>query len=164
MPLNKEVIGKKYDSDPFQIEEDQGIFYALAYNEDNDAYFDRRREGGIITPPMYAVKYGAGPTASIIFDEQTGMDFNFVVHYTQEFEWLKPVRPDDMIKSVGEITHIDVRKKGGILGWTIVSTNQKGEKVAVAKWEFFDRSAGSDDAPEKKFEKVAPVKFFSLRR
>jgi len=148
MPLNEKVIGKKYSSGPVTINRHESIYYALSYNEDNDAYFDNRREGGIIVPPMFAVNYAVGPTAEIMFDEEVGLNMMMVVHYSQEFEWLKPVKPDDVIKTEGIITHIHVREKGAILGWETSSFNQHDEKVLISRWEFYDRSAGSGQPTE----------------
>ena len=159
MPLNEKVIGKKYTSDPVKISQHESIYYALAYNEDNDAYFDNRRPGGIIAPPMYAVFYGAGPTAQIIFDAEIGMNMMFVVHYSQYFEWLKPVKPGDEVISEGTITHITVKEKGSILGWETVTKNQHGDVVVKAKWEFFDRSAGGGKPDEKTEAEYSPKAF-----
>lgn len=157
MPLNEKVIGKKYKEDePFTITAHESMYYGLAYNEENDAYFDNRREGGIIAPPMYAVRYTSMPTAHIILDQEVGMNMMMVVHYSQEFEWLKPIKPGDKIVSEAVITHIDVRQKGGILGWEIVSKNQHGEVVINSKWEFFDKSAGSGEPDEKKKQLTEP--------
>lgn len=158
MPLNEKVIGKRYQTDPVEIKAHESIYYALAYNEENDAYFDGRREGGIIAPPMYAVNYAAGPVAKIIFDQEIGMNFTMVVHYSQELHWIKPVRPGDRLTTEGVITHIEVRKKGGILGWETITKNQQGEEMVRAKWEFFDRSAGSESAEEQKRTSAEPGK------
>ena len=151
MPLNEKIIGKKYPADvPREITQHETIYYALAFNEDNDAYFDNRREGGIIAPPMYAVNYTGMPTGSISLDPETGMNFAAVVHYTQEFEWIIPVKPGDMIKSEAVITHVEAKEKGGILGWEVISRNQNDETVVKSKWEFFDRSAGTGKPDEKR--------------
>ncbi|MDY6934674.1 MAG: MaoC/PaaZ C-terminal domain-containing protein [Spirochaetota bacterium] len=150
MPLNEEVIGREYSSDDaVEITAHESIYYALAYNEDNDAYFDNRREGGIITPPMYAVNYTGGGMGQVLMDPDTGMNFGAMVHYSQEFEWFIPVKPGDKIKSSAKITHIDVREKGSILGCEISGVNQNGETVTKAKAEFFDRSAGSGKPDER---------------
>ncbi|MCX5847972.1 MAG: MaoC/PaaZ C-terminal domain-containing protein [Deltaproteobacteria bacterium] len=156
MALNEKVIGKKYSVPPVEISAHESIYYALAYGDDNDAYFDNRREGGIIAPPMYAVKYASGPVVEIIMDQEVGLNFMMVVHYSQEFEWLKPVKPNDSIKTEGVIKKIEIKEKGSILGWETISTNQNGEIVLKANWEFFDRSAGSG-IPEEKKEEEAQV-------
>jgi acyl dehydratase len=158
MPLNPKVVGKRYKCDPFEVTMHETIYYALATNDDNDAYFDNRRPGGIIAPPMYGVRYTAEPTAKIIMDEETGLNFATVVHYCQEFTWLKTIKPGDMLTTEGVITIVEVRKKGGVLGWETESFNQKGEKVVLSKWEFFDRSAGDPNAVEAKRSSPTPGK------
>ena len=155
MPLNEAAIGKTYTTEPFEVTDHEGIFYALGYNEDNDAYFDKRREGGTIIPPMYAVKYMIEAVAKVIMDQDTGMNMAMVVHYTQEFDWIKPVKAGDKISSECKITGIEVKQKGGVLKWEIVSKNQKDEIVTKSKWSFFDRSAGSGE-PDVRPEAVEP--------
>ncbi len=77
MPLNEKVVGKKYVAkDPIEITAHESIYYALAYNEDNDAYFDNRRAGGIIAPPMYATNYALAPVVQLLFDQETGARLN----------------------------------------------------------------------------------------
>ncbi|MDD5712728.1 MAG: MaoC/PaaZ C-terminal domain-containing protein [Smithellaceae bacterium] len=163
MALNEKVIGKKYSTPPEEITQHESIYYGLAYGEDNDAYFDNRREGGVIAPPMYAVKYAAGPVAQIIFDNEVGLNFMMVVHYSQEFEWLLPVKPKDVITTEGVIHKIETKEKGGILGWQTISKNQNGDIVTKATWEFFDRSAGSGIPEDKKDEepKIGDILFTS---
>jgi acyl dehydratase len=154
MPLNEKVVGKKYNSDPFEVSQHEAIYFALGYNEDNDAYFDNRRQGGIIATPMYAAAYGAGPIPAVLSDPESGLDFTMVVDYSRELHWFKPVRPGDTITSEATVTHVETRENGGILGWEIVSKNQRGEVVVVAKWEHFDRGAGKPGAarPPKESE------------
>jgi acyl dehydratase len=159
MPLNEKVVGKKYKSDSIKISQHESIYYALAYNEDNDAYFDNRRQGGIIAPPMYAVFYAAGPTAQLMFDAEIGINMMFVVHYSQYFEWIKAVKPGDEVTSEGTITHITVKEKGSILGWETVTKNQHDDIVVRAQWEFFDRSAGSGKPDGKTGEEAIPSQF-----
>lgn len=157
MPLNEKVIGKKYiDEDVFEITAHESIYYGLAAGEENNAYYDNRREGGIIAPPMFAVRYAANPVAKIVLDPEVGLNFTMVVHYTQEFEWVKPVKPGDKVKNEAEITHIDVRENGGVLGWKTITRNQNGEEVVISKWEFFDRSAGREGAGKPKRDAGEP--------
>ncbi|HSV96806.1 MAG TPA: MaoC/PaaZ C-terminal domain-containing protein [Spirochaetota bacterium] len=157
MPLNEKVVGKKYQSKGgIDITAHESIYYALAYNEDNDAYFDNRRPGGIIAPPMYAVNYALAPVVDLLFDQETGMNVMMMVHYSQEFEWLLPVKPKDKVKSELTISGIETREKGGILAWQSVCANQNGEVVVKATGEFFDRSAGSGQPDVKKDEKIIP--------
>ena len=157
MPLNEKVIGKKYKVEtPIEITQHEGIYYALGYNEDNDAYYDNRRPGGLVIPPMYATKYSATVVGEVLFDKETGMNLAMMVHYTQKFNWKTPAKPGDKIYTEGTIPKIEVREKGGILYVATVSKNQKGEIVNEAEWSFFDRSAGSGKPDEKKSTEATP--------
>ncbi|HNV45755.1 MAG TPA: MaoC/PaaZ C-terminal domain-containing protein [Spirochaetota bacterium] len=159
MPLNKDIVGKSYTAEPTEVTAHGSIFYALAYNEDNDAYFDGRREGGIIAPPMYAVYYAGRPIVNIMNDPETGMNMQKVVHWSQEYEWLRPVRPGDVIRTEAVITHVTVRRFGGLLGWETVSRNQRDEEVVKTKWEFFDLSAGDRSVSDPRERPQRPAEF-----
>ena len=157
MPLNEKVVGKKYPvSGPIEITAHESIYYGLAYNEDNDAYFDNRRPGGIIAPPMYAVNYASGPIGNMLFDQETGMNVMMMVHYSHEMEWLLPVKPGDKITTEGKISGIEIKERGGILAMELVAKNQDGKVVVRSVGEFFDRSAGSGKPDGKKEEKMVP--------
>ncbi len=157
MPLNKEVVGKKYSlSSPFDITDHEGIYYALAYNEDNDAFFDKRRNGGTIIPPMYAVRYMGESVEHVLHDKETGMNFSMMVHHSQEFEWFTPVKAGDKIVSRAEIAGIETGRLGSILRCSVESKNQDGSIVATSVWSFLDRSAGSDKAPIERPWRMKP--------
>ena len=80
MPLNDRIIGKKYPpSKPFEVTDYEGMYYALAYNEDNDVYFDKRRREGTIIPPMYAVKYMLESASQVVLDQEIGINMDMMV-------------------------------------------------------------------------------------
>ena len=141
MPLNPAIIGKEYQSGPFTVIGHESIYYALAVGDDNPAYFDPRRQGGIIAPPMYAAKYAHDPVDQIKADPEVGLNLEMLVHYAQEFHWLRPVRPGDRITSQATITNIEERENGAVLGIDVVCANQEGQLVVEARWELFDRIA-----------------------
>lgn len=157
MALNKEIVGKKYQlSAPFEVTAHEGIYYALAYNEDNDTYFDDRRGGGSMIPPMYAVRYMGESIEQVLHDTETGLNFSMMVHHSQEFEWLLPVRAGDKIVSRAEITGVETGRLGGVLRCSVESENQKGSLVVKSVWSFLDRSAGLDKAPLERPWKMKP--------
>jgi acyl dehydratase len=146
MPLNKDTIGRRYAAPPFAVERRDTILFALACGEDNAAYFDERREGGIIAPPMFAARFARVPVTRVTADPEVGLRYAAVVHYSQRFQWLSPVRPGDVITSEAVVTHVDIRENGGVLGIEVGSCNQRGEPVVRAAWELFDKSAGAPGA------------------
>ncbi len=146
MTLNPKRLNKPYTGAPFEIDKREALFFALACGEDNAVYFDDRCEGGVIVPPMFAVRYAHGPVSRIIRDPEVGINAGAIVHYSQSFRWLAPVRPGDTIYSEAAVTHITTQKKGGIIGISVRARNQRSEPVVEAVWELFDKSAGAEGA------------------
>ena len=77
--LNKDVIGKEYPAFEMDTNVHDSIYYALATNDPNPWYINGAREGGIIVPPMFAVRYGTGCMAGAM--AEMGNDFyKFLLH------------------------------------------------------------------------------------
>ncbi len=55
MPLNQACVGREYPPVTINVTLDAIQKYARAYNDDNAAFFDASRAGGIIAPPMFGV-------------------------------------------------------------------------------------------------------------
>ncbi|MBN2042083.1 MAG: MaoC family dehydratase N-terminal domain-containing protein [Spirochaetes bacterium] len=146
MSLNVKAAGKTYSPcAPFEITDHDSMYYALAYNEDNDFYFDKRKNEFAVSPPMFAVRYMGESVVDVLNDLEVGLNFGAMLHYAQEFEWLNPVKAGDRIVSRAKIGSIEPGKSGGILRCEVESRNQDDEAVAKAVWSFLDRSAASPD-------------------
>ena len=55
MPLNIACVGREYPPVTINVTLDAIQKYARAYNDDNPAFFDASRAGGIVAPPMFGV-------------------------------------------------------------------------------------------------------------
>jgi acyl dehydratase len=164
MPLNENVVGKRYTTPPFKVSRRDALFFALACGEDNGAYFDEQRTGGIIAPPMYAAVYGHGPVAAIVRDKTVGLDFDVRIHFAQTYHWLVPVKPGDEIINQAVITGIETRENGGLVEFDVESVNQRGEIVVNASWSLFDKSAGASGAGRPLRTKRPPSKALWIAR
>jgi hypothetical protein len=60
MPLNTACVGREYPPVTINVTLDALQKYARAYNDDNPAFFDANRSGGIIAPPMFGVHCNVG--------------------------------------------------------------------------------------------------------
>jgi acyl dehydratase len=96
--------------------------------------------GGIIAPPTFCVRFAMQPFARACADPALGIDLVKLLHGEQAFELAEPVRPGDVIETVGEI--VEVRQKGGMDFLTVktTSTNQHGRVVVVGRWRAVVRS------------------------
>jgi len=152
--LNKDVIGKEYPPAEMGIEQHETIYYAAGTDDINPWYVDGVREGGIIAPPMYAVKYGGTAIANVMFDKEVGEGFMaFLVHGEQEIEWYKAVRPGQKVKTTGKVADIQDKGTGQLLvveSRTVMADS--GEDVCKQSFNFFVRGYGPMEKKEKKAE------------
>jgi acyl dehydratase len=90
--------------------------YAAATGDDNPVYFDDRRAGGLIAPPMLAVAL-TWPISSNISDYLERKDFPgdvlmAQVHYTERLDFHRPIRPGDRLTIKGLIAGIQPHRAG----------------------------------------------------
>ncbi|HSN91228.1 MAG TPA: MaoC family dehydratase N-terminal domain-containing protein [Anaeromyxobacteraceae bacterium] len=92
------------------------------------------RHGGLIAPPAFATAFAIQPFAVACSDPELEVNVLRLVHGEQEFEFLEPIRPGDVIATVGEITRIQERGNLDFLEVTTESTNQRGRLVVRGVW------------------------------
>ncbi|MHA2603282.1 MAG: FAS1-like dehydratase domain-containing protein, partial [Candidatus Thorarchaeota archaeon SMTZ1-83] len=79
--LNREYIGKMYNSGPHIVDEESIRHYALATNDQNPLYLDEERSGELIAPPIYPVVFIPMLLEQLVEDgEAMGLDILRVVH------------------------------------------------------------------------------------
>jgi acyl dehydratase len=153
--LNKKTIGKEYPPIDAPIDLHETIYYAVGTNDPNPWYLDGIREGGVIAPPMYSVKYGGAPLAQVIFDKEIGEGyFAFLVHGEQDIRWHKALKPGQKVKTAGKVKDIVDKASGQLLIMSTTTTlADSGEKVCEQEFIFFVRGYGP---LEKKGKEVEP--------
>ena len=145
MPLNKALVGKKYDAITWNVTAEATKKYAQAYNEDNPWFLDEKRPGGIIAPPMYGVVYSFEAMSKPAGDSELGMEPEMLlrlVHGEEDLTFIRPVRPGDVITTVPFIQTIEERGTGEVFVIGMTSKNQKGEDVQKGSATIFIRGRG----------------------
>ncbi|MGB8930488.1 MAG: MaoC family dehydratase N-terminal domain-containing protein [Anaeromyxobacteraceae bacterium] len=99
--------------------------------------------GGLVAPPSFAATFAIEPFAAACNDPALGIDVVRLVHGDQEFEWLGPIRPGDVLTTTGEITSLRVRGPLDFVEVTTTSVNQRGELVVRGVWTAIVRSGGA---------------------
>ena len=139
MAIDIRHVGRRYG--PFQstVCADQIEAFALVVAGGVPGYFgsaehEPRPFSTLAAPPTFGVTFAMRPFALACTDPELGLDLLRLLHAEQEFEHGAPVRPGDVLTTVGEI--VDVRSRG-LLDFLTVRTetvNQVGERVLVARW------------------------------
>ncbi|MHB8384403.1 MAG: FAS1-like dehydratase domain-containing protein, partial [Candidatus Binataceae bacterium] len=106
MPLNSACVGRQYPPITSDVTADAIAAYARAYNEDNPAFFDASRPGGIVAPPMFGVVVTWTSVMGAVTDSEVGADLLRLVHGEQDMQFFAPIRPGDKITSRAKIISI----------------------------------------------------------
>ncbi|UCD77460.1 MAG: MaoC family dehydratase N-terminal domain-containing protein [Desulfobacterales bacterium] len=116
MELDPQFAGARMR--PYQVDVNwrRTTNYAAAVGDDNPHYFDDRRPGGLIAPPMLAAAL-TWPISSSIGDYLEFKDFPgevllTQVHYSERLDFHRPVRPGDRLTINGLIAGILPHRAG----------------------------------------------------
>jgi acyl dehydratase len=142
MPLNRDCIGREYPPVTTQVTLDAIQNYARAYNDDNPAYFDASRPGGIIAPPLFGVVVTWESVMKAMGDADLHADLLRLVHGEQDMEFIAPIKPGDVISSSSKILSIDTKATGETM--TIeLSANREGAPIEKILFGVFIRGGGN---------------------
>src|SRR5215813_7673179 len=150
MPLNKSCIGKEFAPVTTEVTAAAMQEYARAYNEDNPAFFDAARLGGLVAPPMFAVVVTWNSTLNAVMDPELGADLLRLVHGEQDMWFQAPIRPGDRITSRAKIAAIETKATGETISVELAAVNQNGVAVNHSVFSAFIRGAGGARARERR--------------
>ncbi|HVA81140.1 MAG TPA: MaoC/PaaZ C-terminal domain-containing protein [Candidatus Binataceae bacterium] len=142
MPLNKACVGREYPPVTTTVTADATRAYARAYNDDNPAFFDAQRAGGIVAPPMFGVVVTWTSVMNAVMDPEVGADLLRLVHGEQEMRFIAPIRPGDMITSRAKIISIETKATGEAMAVELAADNQNGQPVQRIVFGVFIRGGG----------------------
>src|SRR5271170_7459845 len=141
MPLNNACVGREFPAVTTDVTLDALQRYARAYNDDNPAFFDANRAGGIIAPPMFGVTVTWGALMKAMMEPDLHVDLLRLVHGEQDMEFPNPIRPGDVITARAKVLSIDSKSTG-----EPTAANQKGQPVQKTHFMIFIRGARNRDA------------------
>jgi acyl dehydratase len=163
MAINRELIGKSFGPVDGEVVKREAIYYALATNDYNEAYINSARPGGTVAPPLYAVSkdIGAKGILEVLKEPTLGLNWTYVVHGEQYFEWLKTLIPGVKLKSTATIKDIIDKGTGELLEIKVDSTDEDGELVVSQVIGFFERwpDAKREKKPVEEKKKVPKIFF-----
>jgi acyl dehydratase len=142
--IDHKFIGKEYPTTVYEIGREKMKEYANAINDPSPYYVEKEfgEKSGHrdnIAPPLFASVYNLMGCANMFMDPELKINFAMLVHGEQEFEWLKPVKPGDVITTTGKIADIAEKGNNDVVVYEARSTNQDGEAVTVGRATFVIR-------------------------
>ncbi len=149
MPLNKSCVGKTYPPVTTEVTLDAIQKYARAYNDDNPAFFDANRPGGIVAPPMFGVTVSWNALMTAVMDPNLQADLLRLVHGEQDMEFTNPIRPGDIISASAKIISIETKASGETMTVELDASNQAGQSVQKILFSAFIRGGRNRDAESR---------------
>jgi acyl dehydratase len=146
MPLNKACVGREYPPVTVTLTADAMQKYARAYNDDNLAFFDVSRAGGIVAPPMFGVVVTWDALMKAMMDSELNVDLLRLVHGEQDMEFPTPMHPGDVITATAKIASIESKTTGETMTVELKASNQDGQPVQKTHFIIFIRGSRSRDA------------------
>ena len=142
--IDHKFIGKEYPATEYEIGREKMKEYASAVQDTNPLYHDREagknsKYGDNIAPPNFAAVYNLMGCAQMFFDPDLGLNMAMLVHGEQEFEFIKPVKPGDVITTNGKIEDISEKGNNDLVVYEGRSVNQDGEVVTIGRATFVIR-------------------------
>ncbi len=145
MAVDKKFIGKKYPPVEYEVCKEKIKEYATAIGDLNPLYFDEAKAKespykGIVAPPMFVVVYAKDVLSQALFDHDMSLDVAMLVHGEQEYEFIEPVRPGDVIVTEGYISDIyEKSDKDFVVVGSISKRKSDNGIVSKGKWTFVIR-------------------------
>jgi acyl dehydratase len=140
MPLNGACVGKQYRAAAAsEVTLDAIQKYARAYKDDNPAFSDANRPGGIVAPPMFAVAVTWDALMLVVTDPEVQVDLIRLVHGEQDMEFFRPIRPGDLIDTTAKILSIETKATGEAMVVELEATARGGDPVQKTLFNAFIR-------------------------
>jgi acyl dehydratase len=158
MPLNKACVGREYAPVTTSVTLDAIQNYARACNDDNPAFFDANRPGGIIAPPMFGVTVTWDALMKAMMDPDLHVDLLRLVHGEQDMEFPNPIRPGDVITAFAKVTSIETKATGETMTVELNAANQDRQPVQKTLFIVFIRGARNREAAPAEPRAIDPVR------
>lgn len=151
MTLDQSFVGREYPpTSPYEVGREKIREFAEAIKDDSPLYRDREaaKAAGypdVIAPPTFAVLVSMRAHDVIVDDPELGLDYDRLVHGSQEFTHYRPVGVGDRLVAVVHVD--DIRSRGGNDFLTVRAElgTPEGEPVCTAHSMFVVRGEPEED-------------------
>jgi len=132
--LNRDFLGKEYNTEPQLVTQESIRQYALATNDKNPRYLNPETDVELVPPPLYSVVFLPAILEQLVEDSEE-MDLNIlrVVHAGHKMTWKEVIRAGDQIHTTTKIINMEQRGVNDILDMQI---HCKREETIVVEMEF----------------------------
>jgi hypothetical protein len=135
MPLNRELIGKEYESIAFEVDRERVVQFADAIGDPDPRY----RAEEPIAPPTFSTVMQIATGGQVVLDEELGLDYTRVVHGEQEYVIERPLRAGDSLTARPRIADIYAKGPNEFLVYEIEIRDSGGDLVVTGRSTLISR-------------------------
>lgn len=142
-------VGKRYPPVSYVVGREKIREYARAVGETNPLHLDvaAARAAGyedLVAPPMFVVVYSAEAIGGALYDAETGIDMERLVHGAQEFTWARVLVAGEEVVTRMTLDEVRYVETADLTYWVFgaTSTDAAGEVVSTGVWTNIVRGAG----------------------
>ena len=138
--VDKNIIGKEYPEFTFEVEKGKVKEFARAIEDQSPELHDEKaaKEAGIAglaLPPTFPTVFAMSGGLMEVMLNDLKLDLARILHGGQQYEYLKPIKPGDIITGKVRIANaFEKQGKSGTMDFIVMETtytNKNGEKVLV---------------------------------
>lgn len=137
--LNRQMIGKTYPPQHFEVEKQRLCFFAKATGQTDPIYYDEAAaiaagHPSLLAPPTFLTTVPVESRTPFQFLDDLGVDISRILHTAQDYQYAAPVYAGDRITLVRKIANL-MERRGSERKFIVMEeqyTNQRGEQVATA--------------------------------
>jgi acyl dehydratase len=138
--LNKDLAGKKYPTQTFEVKAERIEAFARATNDDNEWYF---KGDDSVGSPVFPIVGAFDTFMAAAMDADLGADLLRLVHGSEEHLLHRTLRPGDTLTVEPVLESIESKATGETFTIAAVLANDEGEVVAETRGTMFIRGSGS---------------------
>jgi acyl dehydratase len=139
LPLNKELVGKTYDTTTYDVTAAAIESYARATNDENPRYLGE----DVVASPVFPVVPVFGAFMNASMDPELGADLLRLVHGAEEHVIHRPLRPGDRLTITPVLESVEQKETGETFTVFGRIDDDSGTSVAEVRGTMFIRGSGS---------------------
>lgn len=149
--LDQSFVGREYPpTSPYEVGREKIREFAEAIKDDSPVYRDpdAAKAAGypdVIAPPTFAVLVSMRAHDVIVDDPELGLDYERLVHGSQEFTHYRPIRVGDRLVVVVHVDDIRARAGNDFLTVRAELATTEDEPVCTATSMFVVRGESEED-------------------
>lgn len=140
MPLNKDLVGKRYETSTYEVTAEAIERYARATNDLNPRYLGGDDQ---VASPIFPVVPVFQSFMAASMDPELGADLLRLVHGSEEHVLFEPIRPGDVLEITPVLESVEQKETGETFTIAGTITRRDGVKVAEVRGTMFIRGSGS---------------------